>query len=359
MENSKFDLSKYAIHKMEKFYPKWKAKVGDSPIMNERFLRVAPRLANDSFVRFIRKQSKFNLQGFGEGLSLKTYGDLTNLKLSIDDVSRSGYNSLYWEHHGDYSIASSGSDDLKGLPSVIIGSLDCSENNITSLNDGNMPIVRGGDIDLSMNPLGSLEGIQKEIDGSLFLGHCNLYSLQGAPKKIADALYASHNRLSNLIGCPDCDVLDVKYNLLESLEGAPSMVRAILASNNLLRTLKYCPYVTQDAVFSHNRLVSIADAPSEIGGEFFLDSNEIESLRGCPPHLKKSLRIENNRLRDLEGAPKRIDCDFVCLNNPLKSLEGIPNYIGGDLICEETPELSQAVIDHVQKKLVNAINEDL
>lgn len=93
--------------------------------------------------------------------------------------------------------------------------------------DGGKLSVRFGKVDRSFScmngNLNSLEGIPKQLGGSLRLKENRLTSLEGLPSNIGGGIDVSRNLLTNLIGCPRIinGDLDISKNPLTSLEGLP------------------------------------------------------------------------------------------------------------------------------------------
>ena len=97
------------------------------------------------------------------------------------------------------------------------GNVDCSNNNLTSLEG--CPQEVGGHFDCSVNKLTSLEGSPTEVGGNFNCEHNQLISLEGSPKEIGGSLNCSYNKLTSLKGCPskiDGD-FDCFYNPLPPL----------------------------------------------------------------------------------------------------------------------------------------------
>ena len=97
------------------------------------------------------------------------------------------------------------------------GNVDCSNNNLTSLEG--YPQEVGGHFDCSVNKLTSLEGSPTEVGGNFNCEHNQLISLEGSPKEIGGSLNCSYNKLTSLKGCPskiDGD-FDCFYNPLPPL----------------------------------------------------------------------------------------------------------------------------------------------
>ena len=104
------------------------------------------------------------------------------------------------------------------------GNVDCSNNNLTSLEG--CPQEVGGHFDCSVNKLTSLEGSPTEVGGNFNCEHNQLISLEGSPKEIGGSLNCSYNKLTSLKGCPSKigRSLNCSYNKLTSLKGCPSKI---------------------------------------------------------------------------------------------------------------------------------------
>jgi hypothetical protein len=147
--------------------------------------------------------------------------------------------------NGDFSLNNHSIESFKTMPDEITGSLYLRGNDIKSL-DG-MPTV-GRTIDLSSNPLESLEGCQQVVNGDFAISNCTLSNLAGAPNKIVGTFNCSDNLLSSLEGGPD--EVGLSYNCsnnkLRTLNGFPqefgfSGGSDVNVSNNQLYTLENIP----------------------------------------------------------------------------------------------------------------------
>jgi hypothetical protein len=153
-----------------------------------------------------------------------------------------------------------------------------------------------GDLSLGGNQyLESLEGCPDEVGRNFYVHDCSLTSLKHGPKKVGGSYICSGNRL-------------------RTLQGAPSSVAALRASNNELRGLLGGPNkVGVDYDVSGNQLTSLQGAPSKVGGDFLCDEN---------------------KLTNLVGAPETVGRDFSCTENPLASILGAPQKIGGTFVSD-------------------------
>ena len=134
---------------------------------------------------------------------------------------------------------------------IIEGNFSCSNNNLTSLEDG--PISIGGKFDCNNNYLESLDNSPKYIGRDFRCDHNKLISLRGAPKTIRGSFFCNDNKLSSLNGCPKYigGSFDCGYNNLTSLEDGPITVGDYYNC-------------------SFNRIKSIIGAPQKINGSFII-----------------------------------------------------------------------------------------
>ncbi len=99
---------------------------------------------------------------------------------------------------------------------------------------------------------------------------------------------------------------NVSQNNLDSLEWAPSIVGG-------------------DFFINHNNLTSLIGAPKEVGN-LNASYNKLASLEGCPWKINNTITITQNKLKNLVGAPEKVNYLF-CEYNQLESLEGLPKII--------------------------------
>jgi len=126
---------------------------------------------------------------------------------------------------------------------------------------------------------------------------------------------------------------DCAHNNLESLEGAPKVVKGdFKCEGNQLKSLVGAPQVVKgDFDCSNNRLTSLAGAPQNVKGDFFCNNNKLINLVGAPQEVGVDFYCPSNKLTSLVGAPQVVKGDFICSNNKLTSLEGAPQKVGKSL----------------------------
>ena len=65
-------------------------------------------------------------------------------------------------------------------------------------------------------------------------------------------------------------------------------------------------------------------SPSELGGDFYCQTNQLTSLVGAPSEVGGAFSCQKNQLTSLVGAPSEVGGAFSCQNNQLTSLVGAP-----------------------------------
>ena len=235
-------------------------------------------------------------------------GDKENVKL-IKDINKKCYNlkrlfdwTITLPPDTTFEELDFSKMELTKLPNLsnakILGSFDCSGNNLTSLEGAPKEC---GIFTCSGNNLTSLEGAPKKVDGFFTCSCNNLTSLKGAPKEVGGDFDCSNNQLTSLKGAPK-EVggnFNCSNNQLTSLKGAPKEVGGNFS----------CFY---------NKLTSLDGAPKEVGGDFSCSCNNLKSIEGAPQKVGGSFFCSNNELTSLEGAPKAKE--IIAKNNPLIDL---------------------------------------
>ena len=179
-----------------------------------------------------------------------------------------------------------------------------------------------GDFDCSDMGLEDFKGIRfGTVVGSFDCSHNNLTSLEGAPEKVGK----NDERLKDF---------DCSYNNLTTLEGGPRVVRNYDCSHNNLISLSGAPLILKDwgGEFdcSYNNLTSL-EVPekreyrvSNFGGIYNRTNVWVANARDQDRYYFYSFNCSNNKLTSLKGAPIYVDSYFDCSNNNLSNLEGFP-----------------------------------
>ena len=153
----------------------------------------------------------------------------------------------------------------------------------------------------------------KSIDGYFDISDNNLISLEGCPKTVTKDFNCSKNKLVSLFD-------------------APIDVGEFDCSHNLLKNLSYCPKeVRGNFNCSFNEITSIKGSPRSIKGYFKCNDNRIASLKGAPQHIDMYFDCSHNHLETLVGGPVSVGQDYICQGNNLTDLDGLADEIGWDL----------------------------
>lgn len=148
---------------------------------------------------------------------------------------------------------------------VVDTHINLSSRNLTELPDLSCVTVRGN-FECSSNPLTSLKGAPKQVDGAFICEHTQITSLEGAPETVGGGVNCNNNP----------------------------------------------------------NLVSIKGAPRSVGVSFWCVNCKIETLEGAPDYVAQDFWCYQNNISSLVGAPRHIGGEFRCENNPpLKYLEGL------------------------------------
>ncbi len=147
----------------------------------------------------------------------------------------------------------------------------------------------------------------------------------------------SNNNLTTLEGCPKVVVKDFNCskNKLVSLFDAPTEVGDFDCSYNQLKSLSYAPKEVKGSFnCSFNELTSIKASPRTIKGHFKCNDNKLVSLEGGPKNIDTYFDCSHNFIERLVGGPITVKHDYICNGNNLSDLEGIADEIGGDLVTD-------------------------
>ena len=140
-------------------------------------------------------------------------------------------------------------------------------------------IVVKGDVNLREMGLTKLPHF-KSIGGSLDCSHNQLTSLEGCPTSIGGGLWCNDNQLTSLEGC------------------ATSIGGSLGCNDNQLTSLKYCATsIGGDLICSHNQLTSLEGCATYIGRGLWCNDNQLTSLDGCATYIGVSLNCRNNKVK--------------------------------------------------------------
>ena len=132
-----------------------------------------------------------------------------------------------------------------------------------------------------------------------------------------------------------------------SLEGFPTEVKGNFKINSReLESLVGSPRkVGRDFTITHSKIQNLEGCPDFVGRDFELGNNQnLVSLQGSENcDVKSRFEVHNCNLTTLEGGPKVFEGTgyFKCDNNKLKTLIGAPSAgsKGYTIVCDENPEL--------------------
>lgn len=101
-------------------------------------------------------------------------------------------------------------------------------------------------------------------------------------------------------------------------------------TDNLIKNGKFIPEIVFGKIegdFEVSKdLVSLEGCPTDVQGNFVINSRELESLVGSPRIVKSDYRIKNSKIQNLEGCPDFVGRDFELGGNTnLSSLQGSEN----------------------------------
>ena len=123
---------------------------------------------------------------------------------------------------------------------------------------------------------------------------------------------------------------NISNNKLTSLKNCPSVIGGdFLARNCKLKSLVGGPnYVAGHYIVEHNRLTSLEGMAHTIGGNVNISYNPITSLKHLPVSLAyRNLTAMYTKLVTLEHCPKNVQNLFLDGNHTLMSFEGCPDNI--------------------------------
>lgn len=180
----------------------------------------------------------------------------------------------------------------------------------------NGPIEVTGEVDISDNPISSLEGAPRRVGADFIAEGCvNLTTLKGITPEVGGMIIVG--------GCS-----------LESLDCSDASCEVFQASGNKLTSLIGCPKVEFIIYVANNELKNLIGIPKGFHGELWVNANPLRSLEGCPRGLER-LSCRDNLLTSLDYAPE--DAEIVDFR--------------GSMYLEE-PEYQEYIISHPKVKKV-------
>lgn len=222
---------------------------------------------------------------------------------------------------------------LPSLPSSL-KQLDCSANNITSLN---LPSTLEL-LNCSVNPIDSLPVLPVTLTDLICNGN-GLTTLPQLPTGL-ESLGCSNNQLTGLPALPatligvNCDI-----NYITALPSLPAGLMVLSCDHNSLSTLPVLPYGLLSLDCSYNPLTAIPGQLSQLGGlsMFYCSGNQLTSLPPLPNALRH-FDCSNNQLTSLPALPLQIET-LWCQANPnlyclpdLRQLEHL-EFDSANILC--------------------------
>ena len=176
------------------------------------------------------------------------------------------------------------------------------------------------------------------IDGSVMLNNKNLTKLPDFSKvKVKEVFDCSDNKLVTLKNAPMevGGIFRCSRNNLVSLEGAPEVVLGdFICTYNELTTLEGGPKKVLGSYWCMlNKLSNLKGSPKEVGGDFWYFDGELVSLEGAPQKVGGKFNVHSNKLTSLENGPVEVGGDYWCYNNELTTLKGAAKKVGGSFEC--------------------------
>jgi hypothetical protein len=90
--------------------------------------------------------------------------------------------------------------------------------------------------------------------------------------------------------------------------------------------------VSKNFYCNGNKLTTLKNCPTFVGGEFNCSDNLLTSLEGCPTFVGGEFNCVSNRITSLIYSPVSLTDNFKCSHNLLTSLDGCPLQIGGSFM---------------------------
>ena len=202
-------------------------------------------------------------------------------------------------------------------PDEIIGSIDCYNTKITSL-----------------------EGSPKKVSGFFYCRHTNITSFKGGPKTVIGYFNCSYTKITSLEGSPESvgDDFICSDTNITSLEGSPRIVgRSFNCSDTKITSLEGCPKTVNGSFdCSNTNITSLKGCPEEVGSDFDCSNTEITSLKGAPKIVDGDFDCSYTNIASLEGSPEKVGGNFWCINTKITSLKGAPKRVGENFNCSQT-----------------------
>ncbi len=158
---------------------------------------------------------------------------------------------------GDFMARYCELTDLRGMPNIVDGSFDVSDNRLTSLLG--MPHTIGSSFDCSTNKIESLEGIPSKIHGNLNISRNRITDLDFFPQSVGGDVKISENKIFTLLNCPK-EIFGnfvALGNKLKSLEYCPEIVHGYfdISYNPGIKNLEFFPkQITEITVLSGTKI---------------------------------------------------------------------------------------------------------
>jgi hypothetical protein len=179
-----------------------------------------------------------------------------------------------------------------------INTLDCSNNNITSLD--NLP-EKLEYLDCSYNNITSLDNLST----------------------LLEKLICSNNKICFLDKLPEnLDYLDCTDNNIVELNNLPLGLTKLICKNNKIRCLKNLPHNLRHLDCTNNDIIELDNLPVGLI-ELICDKNKINSLNNLPHNLL-ILSCSNNPIKDLSNLPVDLKYLSVCENNIVEDIDNLP-----------------------------------
>lgn len=90
-------------------------------------------------------------------------------------------------------------------------------------------------------------------------------------------------------------------------------------------------------IWSAGKLLSLENAPDEVGGDFDVHGNQLKTLDGMPQTIGGMISLSGNQLQSWKGLPATTKDDLFAHGNPATDIvENLPSEIGGSLTIGAT-----------------------
>lgn len=129
----------------------------------------------------------------------------------------------------------------------------------------------------------SLEGMPKEVLGSVVIDEVEISTLKYAPKDVSGDFTVIYSSLRDLKYCPTATNYNFKANVLHTMKGIPKKVNSLDVSNNLIEDLDGSPSVVTNTLdLSNNPLLkSLKGNLSNVGYKLILKNcKNLKDVKG-------------------------------------------------------------------------------